>query len=84
MKESNRNFASNCVILSLNCSVTGAFISELFYVEKNKIWKLLEYSLVWKVGQILAHENPGKLSLSKESETDSTNGLYLARRQIGT
>ena len=34
---------------------------------KNKNWKL-ESSLVWKVEQIVIHENPGKLhSHSKES-----------------
>lgn len=68
MKKSNRNFTSNHVILSLNWSVTGTFISVTLRMVKNKIWKPLECSLVWKVEQIVIHENPGKLhSHSKES-----------------
>lgn len=60
MKKSHRNFAANHVILSLNWSMTGTFMSELFCMVENKIWKLLRHPIVRKVGQVVVHENPGE------------------------
>lgn len=66
MKESNRNFASNHIILSLNWFVTSIHF-RTYHVVKNKLFETI-CSLLWKVEQIVIHENPGKLhSHSKES-----------------
>lgn len=50
MKKSYRNFVVNYVILSLNWFMIGIFMLEFFCMVENKIWKLLRYFIVRKVG----------------------------------